>query len=201
MSENNQDRFNGEANEVNGIDELLDRSLEHFRAIEPRPGLEQRLLAHLNDAPAPARLWSWHVALPAAVTVFVAAGALYVALRPTSHQTSPEVATSISIPPEASPTPEVEAVDPPRKPSAPVRPSREPKRIARRTTPQTLPPAPENQEALLLEFLQASAAMPNFKALKEERSAPPREIAGLTVTPLSIEFLPGFDPENLNEGE
>ena len=199
MSKNNQSRLNDELSEASNIDELLDRSLEHYRAIEPRSGLEQRLLAHLKSAPAPVPAWTWRVALPTAVTVFVAIGALYVAFRPTAQLSSPAETTTAQISPEEPTIPE--NVKPPRKPSNPVRTAREPERVAARSVSPSPASAPESQEDLLLEFLRASGAMARLSEVQEARTAPPKAATEISIPSLSIEFLPGFNPEDFEQGE
>lgn len=68
-------------------EELLDRALEHYRAAEPRPGLEQRVLAELEAAPAPQK-WFWQL-VPVTVAALLAIATFYLVFRsPLPNQTS-----------------------------------------------------------------------------------------------------------------
>lgn len=63
-------------NDERKLDELLDSALSEYSAVEPRPGLEVRLLAHVREAAEPqARWWNvrwfWTGAVAAAIAVIV----------------------------------------------------------------------------------------------------------------------------------
>jgi len=65
------------------IDEWLDGTLKQRGAVEPRPGLEDRVLASLWSASnrMPARAWSWRPAWIALATTLLIGGALFLARR------------------------------------------------------------------------------------------------------------------------
>jgi hypothetical protein len=54
MHQNEHNRF---------VDDLLDASLAQYRSVEPRPGLENRILAQLSteQLAAPWRAWAWRI--------------------------------------------------------------------------------------------------------------------------------------------
>jgi hypothetical protein len=61
MSDDQRDRY---------VEELLDASLARYSQAEPRPGLEERLLAKVRSSASAGRrptLWSWYLAPAAAV--------------------------------------------------------------------------------------------------------------------------------------
>jgi hypothetical protein len=55
------------------IDRALDVALTKYAAVEPRAGLEDRILAHLQTKPEPSRLWHWSAAAACAVAVVILA--------------------------------------------------------------------------------------------------------------------------------
>ena len=52
------------------LDRLLDGALAQYSQVEPRAGLEERVLANLRSQPAHRPWWMW-VAIPAAVAAVV----------------------------------------------------------------------------------------------------------------------------------
>lgn len=60
-------------NDERRLDELLDSALSEYSAIEPRPGLETRILSHVREAAEQPRWWSarWLVAGGVATAIAV----------------------------------------------------------------------------------------------------------------------------------
>jgi len=79
------------------IDEWLDGTLKQRGAAEPRPGLEDRVLASLRSASSrmPAPAWSWRPAWIALAATVLIGGALFLARRSGSSR---QVATSTGFP-------------------------------------------------------------------------------------------------------
>ncbi|MGH9509228.1 MAG: hypothetical protein ACRD2M_04770 [Terriglobales bacterium] len=105
----------------NFVEQLLDPSLAAYSAVEPRAGLEQRVLARLADESHPAawHAWRW---VPAGALAIIAllAGVL---LSPRKETTAPPVtqvhpaATNLSTPPTpAAPAPVLVAAPAPKVP-------------------------------------------------------------------------------------
>ncbi len=95
------------------VDELLDSALARYAQVEPRPGLEARLLARLRSEPEPAAFgWRW-LPMAAAAAVVVAAVLYFAGSR---ESRPPEVAVQPQ--PAVAPTVTPPPVMP--KPSAPV---------------------------------------------------------------------------------
>ncbi len=74
------------------IDELLEGTLARYRSAEPRPGLEERVLANLRagSRPMPWLRWAWLLAAPAAALA-VGAVVFYFAGRHEPHAPAPPV--------------------------------------------------------------------------------------------------------------
>ena len=196
---------------------LLGRAVEHYRAAEPRPGLEQRVLAGLQSAPPPAFGWHWKGALTAA-TVLLAAIILFWVLRFPSIVQAPEQPPIARTEPAETPAPPLPPVTPAStKPAAPAprpaagRDPREgqpekvtvaeaaaPPRRAPFPSPRTLSP----QEILLVRFLQAA---PREVMATVALPPQPLAVAKLPEQKITIEPLPGFialNPEQENtQGE
>jgi len=118
MSDKREDQF---------VDELLDAALSRYAASEPRPGLEERLLAELRARPAPPPAWGWpaaagwQAAAVAAVVVALVAGLFYFTRQP-----APE-------PVPVARAPAAPAVAPAPESGAPVAPIPEGPPAAKRT--------------------------------------------------------------------
>ena len=74
------------------VDELLEAALARYRSTEPRPGLEERVLANLRASPRPAPWlrWTW---LPAATAAALAIAVVVLSLvhRHAQHAPAPPV--------------------------------------------------------------------------------------------------------------
>lgn len=60
-------------------DRALDAALAKYTSVEPRAGLEERILAHLRSADAPTIVhpwWNWRIAAVLAATLLIAASVL-----------------------------------------------------------------------------------------------------------------------------
>src|SRR5215831_16951696 len=89
------------------VEELLEASLAHYRSAEPRPGLENRILAQLRAAPkaSPWRVWLWRLGAGlAAVAVVLVVVSVRYRVRPHAPESVVESAKRASAV-EASRTP------------------------------------------------------------------------------------------------
>jgi len=97
--ENQNYKLTGRNETPDELDAALDAALTHYAAVEPRAGLEERILAHLHASDAmPSHFrawWKWGVTL-AAVAIIVAA----LALR-WERTSKPVIANDPQIAPEA----------------------------------------------------------------------------------------------------
>ncbi len=105
------------------MDEWLDDALARYSDVEPRAGLEQRILANLQAQPQRRPWWQW-AWIPAAAAVLIAAGVLWMTRQRTSPVTPPvQVKHEALPPPRPAPQPAtqvVHAVQPPVR-SRPVK--------------------------------------------------------------------------------
>ncbi len=88
------------------VDEQLNAALKEYGAIEPRPGLENRILANLRGASKQeaARTWRWWPVLAAVASMLLIGTAILLKTRP--HSPASELATGIrSVAPAATPEP------------------------------------------------------------------------------------------------
>ena len=178
MTENERKEF---------VDELLDTSLNLYSQVEPRPGLEARLLANVpQQAQRFAWLqWAW---IPAAATVaiLIAALAFFATRQQAPVSPAPTVAQQTPAPteaPSASPAATTVTV---RRPVVP----RERTARARAALPRlaTFPAAAplSEQERLLLRFVQQT---PKEQLIARQLGAAPierLEFQPLVVPPLEI---------------
>ena len=190
-------------------EELLDRVLEYHRAEEPRPGLEQRVLARLDSAPAPRIGWHWKAGTVMATAALLAVVALYLAYSPPSTESSPEqpqIARSepIQVPaPEAAPSvPEFTVSLPPALPLAPDTASDNahvanvPTTVGTTSSQSlTFPSMRElsSQEVLLVRFVQRAPEQ-TLWSISRKRSTRPLQVAKLSMQRLTVEPLRVFDP-------
>lgn len=82
-----KDGFRGSENDA--LDRELDAALSQYAAVEPRSGLEERILANLQaeHAQIPEQAWwRWGVAVTVAVVVIVAVAFMWRPGRPTQQQ-------------------------------------------------------------------------------------------------------------------
>jgi hypothetical protein len=121
------------------VDGVLDRALGP-QAVEPRPGLEERILANLPaHAPRPWWQWMWIPALAAAAVLAVVIG---VRVKPPEPAQQAQANKTVE-----APRPELAT-----RPEAPLVKKVEPQLSAKRTVPQKLTSAPQ--------IILASAAAP-----------------------------------------
>ena len=105
------------------IDELLERGLREYSQVEPRGGLEERVMANLRTQPAP-RPW-WRMWVPALAAAAVLAMVAAVALRPAKQETqvgrAPETGprlTASRTGPRANTGKQAQIAAPPKRPLA-----------------------------------------------------------------------------------
>ena len=135
-------------------DRLLDRALQQYSAVQPREGLENRILAHLRSHTSQRAVHSWRGWLTAAAAVGALAVIITMALRPHAIP-QPKIAQH----PSASlPVPKLTATSP-RKPVQ--RPKRRVQLAADTQVAKALPkldqfPSPQplsEQERLLASYI------------------------------------------------
>jgi len=177
MSDNDEKKF---------VDKLLDAGLARYSAAEPRPGLEQRLLAGLKQQPRPSRWldWRWAGALATAAVVLVIV--IFFFRQPPAPELPTQTATSSPAPvAPASATLSPEAV---RPPVAKTTVRRAAPRIeqARAETPrlETFPaPAPlSEQERLLLLFTRQAPQEASLMA--QARNQPTQPLGVIPLQPI-----------------
>jgi len=182
MAERDHDEANSSIRKSEELDRALDAALTRYAAVEPRAGLEERVLAHLSGerAKLPARTWwKWSVAI-AIAAVFVLAIAM--GLRP-GRPSHPVIA--IQPPAPDKPTHATQAANPAFE-VTPRRRMRTHSMVARRSEPGALvailpkldqfpSPSPlSDQEKILLSYVAedperaALIAEARTKALRED---------------------------------
>lgn len=182
MDEKKPDRF---------LDDLLDASLKRYSSVEPRAGLEERVLAHLHANPqrAPWLGWSWAARGAVAGVVFLAA-LLVFWQRSTPPAPAPAELARGSAPrvaPAVAPTaPSVVRTIRPTTPSTPPRAA-----LTAAPRRESFPaPAPlSEQEELLLRFVAAAPGELLLAADNTRRGRPALEIEPLAVSDLVVEKL------------
>ena len=182
MSDKREDQF---------VDELLDAALSRYAASEPRPGLEERLLAELRarPAPPPAWAWGWQPVAVAAVVVALVAGIFYFTRQP-----APELAPVARAPaaPAVAPAPESGApVAPiPEGPPAAKRTAvARVERVATSPRREQFPSAAplSEQELLLLRYAQQATPEQLVAARLGEGKLAELRIEPLRIPPLTSE--------------
>ena len=178
------------------VDKLLDAGLARYSSAEPRPGLENRILAGLRAQPQPSRWldWRWAGALAtAAAAVLVLA--VFFLRQPLPEPPPPSIATVPALPPTV-PAPPVS--QPPAAAKPATRRTQTQVQQARAEDPRldTFPaPAPlSEQERLLLLFARQTPKEAVLMAQARNRPTEP-----LGVVPLQpIEKLVKKTEENNN---
>jgi len=180
--------------------ELLDAALTDYRSAEPRPGLEQRILASVR-ARCQRALWvGWAWRLGAAAAVLAIAVAVY---RIDSHHRPALTPRIAEIREPAAP----EVISPPVT-ATPLGPSRTSRRSTRRSMGPWNPsagregrvarseprkdvfPTPRpvtEQEQLLLRFIQEAPTPALLAVIEEGQGLRPLEIKELNVPPLNAD--------------
>ncbi|MGH9779406.1 MAG: hypothetical protein ACRD5I_13435 [Candidatus Acidiferrales bacterium] len=190
MSENEREQF---------VDKLLDAGLARYSAVEPRPGLEQRILAGLKQQPRPSLWldWRWAGAFATAAVGVVVIVIFFFMRQPPVPTVPPQTATLPAPVAPATAAPSPEAV---RPPAAKTTTRRATPRVeqARAQAPrlETFPaPAPlSEQERLLLLFTRQAPQEAVLMAQARNRPTEP-----LGVAPLQpIETLVKKTEENNN---
>ncbi len=171
------------------VDELLDASLRRYSQVEPRAGLEERLLA---GVPEQAQRFAWPswAWIPATATAAILLAALaFYATRQTPAPPVPSVARQIPAPTVPAPAPVVSAPAPhPNVSRMRVERTESPGRLGAGPRLETFPArAPlSEQERLLLQFMQQT---PKEQLMARQLGAGPierLEIQPLSLAPLEI---------------
>ncbi len=167
------------------VDKLLDAGLARYSATEPRPGLEQRLLAGLRAAARPSRWldWRWVGALATAAVAVAVLAVFFLRQQPLPEPPPPAVANAPAPVPVPTAAPSPEAVQPSRMAKATVRRTTPNVEQARAEAPrlETFPaPAPlSEQERLLLLFARQAPQEAVLMAQARNRPTEPLGIAPL----------------------
>ncbi len=77
-------------NEERKLDDLLDSALSTYSAVEPRPGLEGRILAHVRDAAEQPRAKWWNASWLVAGAVGAAIAVLVLSVLLLRHEHAPQ---------------------------------------------------------------------------------------------------------------
>ena len=178
------------------VDELLDRALARYQSAEPRPGLEERVLARLRAGKRSAAsfVWAWRL-LATAGALAIIAGALYIARRG-GESAAPQTVPRASQPAKAlAPTVPAEArTSAPRTGlragrAVPATPARD--RVAVPRPKQFPSPAPlSEQEKLLLRYVQETPKTELMALQKSPRFPEELKIEELRIPPLEFKELP-----------
>ena len=169
-------------------DEMLDSLLAAYSDVEPRPGLETRLIAHLRAEAAtktarrPMFLWLWTSS--AAVAVAMVLIAVYV-LRPGDIPQPPAIPVAgPPVLPVAAPANEhSRTVKGPRRPAATVEPAVIAEDVRKEVFPTPVALSP--QEELLLRYL---ARTPRQEVVAQSHADEPPPDAGEQLGPESRQF-------------
>ena len=171
------------------VRDLLDAALRSYSKAEPRPGLEQRVIAGVRARQRSAdRRWAalGAIALAGAMAVVVV-----VVTRQPWQSSRPTPVAKVAVHP---PEPHIAGAVPGAQLPMPHRPPQSAVRRARDTRPQQFPtPRPlSKQEKLLLAYAKAvedSRAAPEASAtqnLDQDLGIPPLSIAAITIEPLTL---------------
>ena len=173
------------------VDELLDASLRRYASAEPRPGLEDRVLAGVRSRQQSERrrtVWAWAIGTAAAAAMVTLLVIYWPRQQPAPLPVIAKAPANLS-------APKVAAVAPLVQPPMQHRSQRHATPRWVDTRPQQFPtPRPlSEQEKLLVAYVQAlrgSAATPaaNTKPDVEPGQAiPPLSIAAIKIEPLAPE--------------
>jgi hypothetical protein len=193
MEPNERERF---------TDELLDAALRQYGSVEPRAGLEQRVLAGVRagENEATARWWRWQWVTVAVAAVLMIALGVYLAVPRENAARPPEIANKPAMPQPGNIAP---AMPPEPVPAAPVPPrevAEAPKALPRRAvvaavivapahTKRDVFPAPapiSEQERVALHYAQR-APQEALLAAAAKANQPPTSlhIEEIQVAPLA----------------
>ena len=173
MHQNEHNRF---------VDDLLDAGLAQYRSVEPRPGLENRILARLRteQKAAPWRAWAWRIGAGV-----VAAGVI-LALVSQPRRQRPHTLPSVAESPKSAPA--VASLTPATAPArqTPVPRHNEPRR-------DVFPsPAPlSEEEKLLVSYVRKmpDGALGAFP--EDDQPVASLRVPDLNIPPLEMKELPG----------
>ena len=170
------------------LDQLLDASLARYAQVEPRPGLEERLLAGVRAEPSRPLWWRWAwLPATAGAVALIVVGALVLSERREPTPPASRVARTAEAPTAVAPSPAV-------KETVPGAPAKTTPR-ATRPTPASLAALPRRQEfpspsplseqeQLLLRYVQQTPKEEVLTAAARDPLQP------LAIEPLVIPPLP-----------
>lgn len=172
--------LNDSKNNDRKLDEMLDAMLSAYSAVEPRPGLETRIVANVKEESAKRtsrwRLgWMWTGAIATAAAVILLMTYFW---RPQQRATVPQIATQA--PQKTTPAPELQrkvtalsATSHPKHARPTVSPTRVPNEVS--VVRQEVFPSPSplsEQEKLLLRYLSRT---PRQELIAQSHPDPPEE--------------------------
>lgn len=172
------------SNQQDELDRLLDTALAGYSSEEPRPGLEQRVLARIQAADTPRSFgWRWVLAIPALASLL-----LLVPL----FRVKPPVIVAEHLTPSVQP-PAVSAVVPGVPPVSPA--PRGVRRTATRSSPVhvafprrgvfPVPSPPSSEERALMDLVTRFPEQAReLLTVSEQRSIEPIEIQKIDIPPL-----------------
>src|SRR5512146_1444942 len=139
------------------LQQWLDDALAQYSEVEPRAGLEQRILAHLEQRQQARRSWWQWAWIPVAVAVLVSIGVLWMS------RDKPE--------PQPAPVAKVErsGAQPARLTPPPVAKLVPPKRAARRVMASSAPPPKPSED------------LPRLAVFPSPTTASPQELGGMRL--------------------
>ena len=158
------------------LDELLDSALSEYSAVEPRPGLETRILARVRDSAEPSWWWRVRWVVAGVVATAVAVLALSVlSLRPARRlqpvQVHEEPPATVQPQPDSKVTTAKTAPIRRERPQHRAKPQQE---LAQRDRPSVFPTPTglSEQEKLMMAYL---AQTPKEEVIAQLRAPDPKE--------------------------
>jgi len=158
-------------------DSLIDRALASYTPAEPRPGLEQRILASVSSANRP-RTWGWRPAWALAAAVALVAIVAIPFVYKSMHPTIAVIHTAAVAPPAVA-----EARQSPQAASEPANPARHALAHPAATEP-AMPDAAANSSPTLIASL-AIAPIRNQTLTDEAIMLKPITIAPIRIAALN----------------
>jgi hypothetical protein len=170
------------------VDELLDASLRRYASVEPRPGLEGRVLACVRARQQASRrrsIWAWGMGLAAVATMVALVLIYWPRQQPVPLPVTAKAPANVSAPVVAKAAPTVQLTVSHRPPRQ-TPPNRVDWRPQQFPTPRPL----SEQEKLLVAYAQSLKGTPAVLAQQEndiehDLEIPPLSIAAIKIEPLA----------------
>lgn len=176
------------------LERLIDEGLQRYVAAEPRLGMENHVLAALEEQRQHRPGWRrpWLVAVPTAAVLAIVIG-LSLQQKTQPQQPAAQRASSAPAVPSLGQVPPQVAVRAPERPARPraaVQGSVRAPRLEKFPAPEPLSP----QEVQLARLAQNRAAVQTV-ALREAGPTQDIVLSWITIDPIEIQFLPGPNPQ------